>query len=130
MDDLSIGDVARAAEVSVDTIRFYERRGLLRRAARTRGNYRRFGPATVERVRLIRGLAALSLELDEIRALLGALESPAGSCESERPRLLEALSRTEARITVLAEARDRLRSAIASCPDACELPERVRNSVG
>ena len=66
MDNLSIGDVARAAEVSVDTIRFYERRGLLHRAARNRSGYRRFPPATVDRVRLIRSLAALSCALHGI----------------------------------------------------------------
>lgn len=127
MAELRIGRVAALAGVSVDTIRFYERRGLLPRAARRPSGYRVFDEGAVERVRLVRALVELGLGLADIRAMLDALTRRGAECASERPRLAAALARTEERIAELEATRAQLRAAITRCDgSACELTERAR----
>jgi DNA-binding transcriptional MerR regulator len=63
---MKIGQVADAAGVSVDTVRFYERRGVLPAPERLPSGYRTYGSATVERIRLARRFQALGLTLDEV----------------------------------------------------------------
>ena len=63
---MKIGQLARAAGVTVDTVRFYERRGVLPQAARLPSGYRVYTAATVERIRLARTLQALGFTLDEV----------------------------------------------------------------
>jgi DNA-binding transcriptional MerR regulator len=65
MDELSCGEVARACDVSTDTIRYYERRGAIP-ADRNASGARRFAPSTIRRVRVIRNAIALGFTLDEI----------------------------------------------------------------
>ena len=69
-DRLTIGRLAKAAGVGIDTVRFYERAGLLPQAARTASGYRTYGDADVERLRFVRRAKALGFSLDEIAELL------------------------------------------------------------
>lgn len=69
-DSLTIGALARAAATKVETIRYYERIGLLPLPARTDGNYRVYRPAHVERLSFIRRGRELGFSLPEIRELL------------------------------------------------------------
>jgi MerR family copper efflux transcriptional regulator len=75
---ITIGKLARAAGVGIDTVRFYERTRLLPRAARTASGYRSYQPADVNRLRFIRRAKALGFSLDEVRDLL-ALNDGRGS---------------------------------------------------
>ncbi|HKU72017.1 MAG TPA: MerR family transcriptional regulator [Burkholderiales bacterium] len=68
--DLTIGDVADAAGVGVETIRYYERRGLVLQPGRSGAAYRRYGAQHVERVRFIKRAQALGFSLEEIATLL------------------------------------------------------------
>jgi len=68
--EIRIGEVAERAGVSIDTVRYYERRRLLPRAPRTRGGFRVFAGDAVERVRFIKQAQELGFSLDEISALL------------------------------------------------------------
>jgi DNA-binding transcriptional MerR regulator len=68
--DLQIGEVAAQAGVSIDTVRYYERRRLLLRAARTEGGFRLFTPEAVGRIRFIKQAQELGFSLDEIGELL------------------------------------------------------------
>jgi len=127
MGELRIGRVAAMADVSVDTVRFYERRGLLSRAKRERSGYRVFDEAAVERLRLIRALAALGLGLDEIAAMLDGLVRGA-SCRDERPRLAAALRRADEQLAALEIVRGELRRALARCDaGSCEIVDRARS---
>ena len=72
---MKIGELAKAAQTQTETIRFYEREGLLPAAPRTDSNYRSYGQAHVERLTLIRRCRALDMNLDEIRALLKVWDS-------------------------------------------------------
>ena len=67
---LTIGAFAAAACVNVETVRYYQRRGLLRQPARPRGGIRRYGPADVARVKFVKAAQHLGFSLDEIGALL------------------------------------------------------------
>jgi DNA-binding transcriptional MerR regulator len=67
---MKIGELARIAMTQVETIRYYERAGLLPETARTEGNYRIYGDAHVERLSFIRNCRNLDMTLEEIRVLL------------------------------------------------------------
>lgn len=68
--DLTIGDVAEAAGVGVETIRYYERRRLVLQPSRGVGSYRRYGSGHVNRIRFIKRAQALGFSLEEIESLL------------------------------------------------------------
>lgn len=73
---LRIGELAQATGTGVETIRYYEREGLLPAAARSQSNYRLYGPGHVERLAFIRHCRSLDMTLDEIRALLRIRDAP------------------------------------------------------
>jgi len=67
---LTIGDVADAAGVGIETIRYYERRGLVPQPGKAAGAYRRYGAGHVDRIRFIKRAQALGFSLDEVESLL------------------------------------------------------------
>ena len=67
---IKIGELARRTECQVETIRYYEKEGLLPEPTRSRGNYRLYGEAQVERLQFIRHCRSLDMTLGEVRALL------------------------------------------------------------
>ncbi|HNR82666.1 Cd(II)/Pb(II)-responsive transcriptional regulator [Ottowia sp.] len=77
---MKIGALAETTGTPVETIRFYEREGLLPPPARADNNYRMYLPAHVERLAFIRQCRNLDMALDEIRALITLRESPAQDC--------------------------------------------------
>jgi len=68
--DITIGDVAEAAGVGVETVRYYERRGLISQPARAMGGYRRYGGGHVHRIHFIRRAQEIGFNLEEIESLL------------------------------------------------------------
>lgn len=113
---VKIGEVARRAEVTIDTIRFYERRGVLSPPERRPSGYREYPEATVERVRLARKMQSVGLSLDEIIDALAAHDAGTATCNSQRWRLDGALGRVDAKIAELKA----LRREIVSARTACE----------
>ena len=71
-DSFRIGEVAERSDVSVDTVRYYERRKLLPEAPRTAGGYRLFGPEAIERITFIKQAQDLGFTLEEVSTLLSA----------------------------------------------------------
>lgn len=112
---MKIGAVAQEAGVSVDTVRFYERVGVLPPPARTESGYRDYAPETIERIRLTRELQALGFTLNHAVDALAAHDAGEATCESERWRLDTVLDRVDARIAEL----DALRSRIVAAREAC-----------
>ena len=112
---MKIGEVAEAAGVSVDTVRYYERRGVIPRPARTDSGYRTFGPTTIERIRLARRLQTLGLTLDEVTAALHIHDRGESSCADERWRLEVVLDRIDARVDMLLATRREVEAVLASC---------------
>jgi len=112
---MKIGEVAEQAQVSVDTVRFYERRGVLPIPERTRSGYRTYGPAAVERIRLARRLQALGLTLDEVIDALHATDSGDVTCASERWRLEAVVERIDAKVAELRTVRREVTKVMAAC---------------
>ena len=112
---MKIGEVAAQADVSVDTVRFYERVGVLPAPARTESGYRDYEPGTVERIRLTRALQAIGFTLADAVDALAAHDTGDATCESERWRLDAALARVDAKLAEL----DALRGRIVQAQDAC-----------
>jgi MerR family mercuric resistance operon transcriptional regulator len=113
---LTIGKVARAAGVGVETVRYYERRGLVARPLRPPGSVRRYPDETVARLRFIRRAQALGFTLAEIRPLL-ALGDPQ-SCGRARALAAGKLSLVRERIAALERMRGALEALIGRCDAA------------
>lgn len=77
---MKIGELAQVAQCTVETVRYYEKAGLLPEPARTPGNFRMYGPEHVERLRFIRNCRALDMSQEEIHALLDLADQPADGC--------------------------------------------------
>lgn len=110
---MRIGEFAEAAGVSVDAVRFYERRGVLAPTPRTSGGYRTFGPAELERVELARELQRLGLTITEIVDALG--DHGGLSCASDRWRLEQVEARIDAQLAALRRTRRHLRETLDAC---------------
>jgi DNA-binding transcriptional MerR regulator len=119
--ELSIGRLADAAGVSVETVRYYERRGLLDPPARTASGYRRYLPADLDRLRLLLRAKELGFTLAEIAELLDAADS--GSIEDVTRAVHQKLAAIDAQVAELAATRCRLRRLVDLCEhgdhDAC-----------
>ena len=80
MNELTIGGLAKAADIGVETVRYYQRRGLMPETPRGYGSIRRYGPGQVERLRFIRAAQDLGFSLKEIEELLSLEQG--GSCRA------------------------------------------------
>ncbi|GHD65297.1 Cd(II)/Pb(II)-responsive transcriptional regulator [Jeongeupia chitinilytica] len=105
---MKIGELAQTAQCSVETVRYYEKEGLLPAAERTASNYRSYGPAHIERLRFIRNCRALDMTQDEIRTLLGFVDDPAAGCGAVNHLVDEHLGHVQARIAELLELEKQL----------------------
>ncbi len=83
---LTIGKVAKAANVHVETLRYYERRGLVPKPPRSLSLYRRYPESTVRRVRFVRHAQTLGFSLREIRELLSLRAAPKARCADVKRR--------------------------------------------
>ena len=104
---MRIGEFAEAVGVSVDAVRFYERRGVLHPAPRTTGGYRTFDQRDLDRVRLARQLQQLGLTVAEVVDALAAHDVGGATCASERWRLEQVEARIEAQLAGGAACRNR-----------------------
>jgi DNA-binding transcriptional MerR regulator len=112
---MKIGEFADVVGVSIDAIRFYERRGVLRPAPRTAGGYRTFVQRDLNRVRLARQLQTLGLTIDEVVDALAAHEGNGATCTSERWRLEQVEARIDAQMTALSHTRRLIQDTLAAC---------------
>ncbi|AQW70394.1 Cd(II)/Pb(II)-responsive transcriptional regulator [Pseudomonas putida] len=95
---MKIGDLAKATDCAVETIRYYEREKLLPEPARSEGNYRMYTQEHVERLTFIRNCRTLDMTLDEIRSLLQLRDSPQASCGSVNALIDEHIEHVQARL--------------------------------
>lgn len=98
--------------VSPDTIRHYERVGVIPHAARGANGYRSFPRAAVERVKLVRRAVAIGFSLEEIARILRQRASGAAPCRSVRAMASEKLTELDRRIAEMTAMRDELRNII------------------
>lgn len=113
----TIGAAAEAAGVHVETIRYYERRGLIERPPRSaNGGYRRYPVATIRRIGFIRRAQGLGFSLREIELLLGLRADPAAGCDKIRAQAVARLEQIDGLLSDLTRKRLALASVIEACP--------------
>lgn len=112
---MKIGDMARAAQVPVETIRYYEHEGLLPQAPRSAGNYRIYGTEHVERLGFIRRCRSLDMTLDEIRVLLRFKDAPDADCGDVNALLDAHIGHVAARVRELRQLEGQLKLLRAQC---------------
>jgi DNA-binding transcriptional MerR regulator len=113
---MKIGELAQSAGVGIDTVRYYERQGLLPLPARLASGYRRYDTGDVARLRFVRRAKGLGFTLSEIRELLalsGRREDDMGTLKAAATMKL---ADVEVRLAELTRIRDGLETLIASCP--------------
>ncbi len=113
---LAVGQLASRAGVRADTVRYYEREGLLPAPQRTGGEHRRYGPADVDRLLFIRGAQRLGLRLAEIRDLLAVRETGACPCQPAEGLLRRHVTEIDTEIARLAALRAELTGMLAAMP--------------
>lgn len=112
---MTIGQLARLAGVPAATVRYYERRGLIERAPRTGSGYRKYGPATAERLRFIKRAQDLGFSLDEIRELLALRVDDPAACAAVEAKARHKIAQVDRMIRDLARIRDVLDGLAESC---------------
>ena len=112
---MKIGQLSARSGASIDTIRFYERRGVLPTPVRRSSGYREYDEAVIDRVLLVRRLQSVGLTLDEIVEFLPAHDRGGVSCDSERWRLDAAQRRIRERIDELILVESAIIEAKADC---------------
>lgn len=131
---MTIGKVARAAGVGVETIRFYERKGLIAQPLKPRNSgFRDYPMETVQRIRFIRLAQDIGFSLHEIEELLSLRADPAADCNIVRRHAAIKLDEVERKMAELARIRTALKELIAACPGrgalrACSILEALTDA--
>ena len=113
---MKIGQLAQSAQVNIDTVRYYEREGLLPKPERLSSGYRIYGDSDVKRLRFVRRAKALGFTLPEIRELLELSRSREDDMAAMKSAALGKIVDVKARIAELERMRIALEGLIESCP--------------
>ncbi len=114
MDTLTIGQLAQDAQVKVDTVRYYERRGLIPKPPRGKSGYRQYSPDDVARIQFIRRAQELGFTLNEIGELL-ALRVDPNTCEDVKNQAEAKIEDIANRIQTLQRMKRVLNKLVAAC---------------
>jgi MerR family mercuric resistance operon transcriptional regulator len=116
MSALTIGDVAKQAGVRTETLRYYEREGLLASPPRSVSNYRLYPQETVRRVQFIKRAQELGFSLKEVKELLSLRADPTAPCADVRSRALTKISAIDEKIRTLQAMKHALTQLVEVCP--------------
>ena len=120
---MNTGEVALAAGVNIQTLRYYERRGLLAEPPRRESGYRMYGPDAVRLVRFVKRAQELGFSLDDVESLLQLAEGGPESCDSAQELARQKIAELDGRIEHLRA----MRGALADLVRTCELPAAERD---
>ena len=113
---MKIGELAHRADVGIDTVRYYEREGLLPKAQRLASGYRVYDENDVRRLRFVRRAKALGFTLPEIRELLALSDHRQDDMAGMKAAASEKLADVHAKLAELDRIREGLEALIAACP--------------
>ena len=136
MKTITISKAAKRAGVGVETIRFYERKGLIEQPLKPQdGGYRTYPIETVQRIKLVRQAQEIGFSLREIEELLSLRADPSADCSDVRERATMKLEEVNRKINQLEEIRGALEDLIAACPGrgalrACSIMESLAAATG
>ena len=128
---MKIGELAKVTQTQVETIRFYEREGLLGEPPRSKGNYRLYKPEHLERPAFIRHCRSLDMTLDEIRVLLRFQDAPRANCHAVNHVLDEHIEHVARRIRELKRLQQELKALRNECDGAaaeCGILDGLKNA--
>ncbi|MCB0311535.1 MAG: heavy metal-responsive transcriptional regulator, partial [Bdellovibrionales bacterium] len=115
MKAMKIGEVAKLSEVGIETIRYYERQGLLAEPKRRPSGYRQYDESVVSRLQFIRRAKELGFTLAEIKELVGLWYDTETRCEHVRERAERKVEDIEAKIRSLQKMKRSLKQLITGC---------------
>jgi MerR family transcriptional regulator, copper efflux regulator len=115
MQTMKIGEVAKRSGVGIETVRYYEREGLLKQPARRPSGYRQYDESTLKRLEFICRAKALGFTLAEIRELLELSFAPNSGCDHVRQRAEAKIADIENKIRSLQKMRRSLRNIVRQC---------------
>ena len=127
---MKIGALARSSGVNSETIRYYEKIGLLPRALRTGSNYRDYGPRDAERLAFIRHARGLGFDLADIRSLIDLAEQPDRDCGEVDAIATRHFEAVEAKMAQLAALRDELGRMVHACRGGTVASCRIIEALG
>ena len=113
---MQIGELAKRSGVGIDTVRFYERQGLLPKARRLASGYRVYDPGDVKRLRFVRRAKALGFTLEEIRDLLALSDHRDDDMAALKGLATEKLADVQAKLAELNRIREGLETLVVACP--------------
>jgi Cd(II)/Pb(II)-responsive transcriptional regulator len=116
--NIKIGELAKRTECQVETIRYYEKEGLLPQPSRSSGNYRLYGEEHVERLRFIRHCRTLDMALDDVRTLLKYRDTPDEDCGDVNALLDKHIHEVEVRVKELMQLKRHLTILREKCSSA------------
>jgi MerR family transcriptional regulator, mercuric resistance operon regulatory protein len=126
----TIGQLATAADVPISTVRFYERRGLVKPDARTIANYRTYSARAVERLRFIRAAQSTGFSLKDIREMLSLTHNDEPPCDEVATLIENRLVDVRQRLKEMRRVERALATSLESCckggSDWCEAIERLK----
>ncbi len=128
MSNYQIGEAAEALALSVDTLRYYEKRGLLPAVARNAARVRIYNDKDISRLRFIRRAQGMNFTLDEIGWLLEMQENPHLACDEVRELACQKLQGIQQQLTDLMSLRDelqRLTNCCQSAEEGCPILEEI-----
>ena len=129
---MKIGELATITGTKAETIRFYEKIGLLAEPARTGGNYRAYGPAHLGRLSFIRRSRDLGFSLEQVRALLSLSDDRSQPCEAIDSMAREHLRAVDAKIADLRALKRELEALVGQCDSGsvsdCRIVEALEPS--
>ena len=120
---LRSGELARRAGVGVETLRFYERIGLLAKPVRTPSGYRQYPPGEVERIRFIRRARELGFSLEEVRHFFDLSREPGGECVELCDAVDAKLDELQEKIRELVAKRRALARLRSECPECVPIEQ-------
>ena len=127
---LTIGQLAKAAGVNVQTVRFYEREGILRPQTRLDSGYRVYNEDSLKRLHFIRQAKDLGFSLDEIQSLLNLRVRSVDRCNQVRSKAEQKLKDVQQKITHLKKLERTLKNLVSDCEnrvvsDCCPIIEKM-----
>jgi MerR family mercuric resistance operon transcriptional regulator len=126
---LTIGKIAHAAGVNVETVRYYQRRGLVSLPPKRTRGFRYYTPDTASRVRFIKRAQALGMSLKEVQRLIKI--DAKGACSETRALAVAKLVLVESKLVELARLRDVLQDLVAACDQphgtSCPIIEQLES---
>jgi len=127
---LTISQLAKAAEIPTTTIRYYERIGLIQPEDRSAGNYRLYGDESLQKLKFIKAAQSIGFTLEDIRALLSDDSGEASICGNVQGLIEDRLVDVEKRLKDLQHVRRVLKSALNKCKtqqrtDCCQVIESL-----